>query len=124
MPCNLSGDGPITKSGAKGTLAGPRAPEARTATEIDPAERDPHLNGWGLLLVPSYFYRQRPITLADDQLLPEFRLPGRRGPLSAGRFTGVAGPHAGPHPRRAWAGSPALLVFVKALVVQAGLWTR
>ncbi|WP_330435306.1 hypothetical protein OIC43_25725 [Streptomyces sp. NBC_00825] len=35
-----------------------------------PVERDLHLDGRGLLLVPSYFCWRQPITLADDGMRP------------------------------------------------------
>ncbi|MBQ0886261.1 helix-turn-helix transcriptional regulator [Streptomyces sp. RM72] len=40
-----------------------------------PVERDLHLHGRGLLLVPSYFCWQRPISLADDRLRPVLIYP-------------------------------------------------
>ncbi|MFE6104870.1 DUF5937 family protein [Streptomyces laurentii] len=40
-----------------------------------PVERDLHLQGRGLLLVPSYFCWRRPITLADDDLQPVLIYP-------------------------------------------------
>lgn len=40
-----------------------------------PVERELHLQGRGLLLVPSYFCWRRPITLADDQLQPVLIYP-------------------------------------------------
>ncbi|MEE1738716.1 DUF5937 family protein [Streptomyces sp. BE147] len=45
-----------------------------------PVERDLHLHGRGLLLVPSYFCWQRPITLADDQLRPVLIYPVDKTP--------------------------------------------
>ncbi|MGV2915734.1 helix-turn-helix domain-containing protein [Streptomyces alfalfae] len=48
-----------------------------------PVERDLHLNGRGLLLVPSYFCWQRPISLADDQLRPVLIYPVDKSPSSA-----------------------------------------
>ncbi|WP_447034654.1 DUF5937 family protein [Streptomyces sp. DSM 118878] len=35
-----------------------------------PVDRDVHLNGRGLLLVPSYFCHRRPVALLDEQLPP------------------------------------------------------
>ncbi|MFG2502191.1 ArsR/SmtB family transcription factor [Streptomyces sp. NPDC048441] len=35
-----------------------------------PVDRDIHLDGRGLLLVPSYFCRRTPVALLDEQLLP------------------------------------------------------
>ncbi|WP_326766153.1 DUF5937 family protein [Streptomyces sp. NBC_01591] len=40
-----------------------------------PVERDLHLDGRGLLLVPSYFCWRQPITLADDGLRPVLIYP-------------------------------------------------
>ncbi|MEU8705969.1 metalloregulator ArsR/SmtB family transcription factor [Streptomyces sp. NPDC048565] len=40
-----------------------------------PVERDMHLNGRGLLLVPSYFCWRMPVTLVDDALLPMLVYP-------------------------------------------------
>ncbi|MFE5565030.1 DUF5937 family protein [Amycolatopsis japonica] len=40
-----------------------------------PLERELHLHGRGLLLVPSYFCWQRPVTLADEQLRPVLIYP-------------------------------------------------
>ncbi|MBD0707292.1 MULTISPECIES: ArsR/SmtB family transcription factor [unclassified Streptomyces] len=40
-----------------------------------PVERDLHLRGRGLLLVPSYFCWRRPIALADDDLQPVLIYP-------------------------------------------------
>lgn len=44
--------------------------------EVDyPVPRELHLNGRGLLLVPSYFCWRRPITLVDESLLPVLVYP-------------------------------------------------
>ncbi|MEU7021738.1 DUF5937 family protein [Streptomyces sp. NPDC046203] len=40
-----------------------------------PVERDLHLRGRGLLLVPSYFCWRRPVTMADDELRPVLLYP-------------------------------------------------
>lgn len=45
-----------------------------------PVERDLHLQGRGLLLVPSYFCWRRPIALADDQLQPVLIYPVDKTP--------------------------------------------
>ncbi|MEV0321558.1 DUF5937 family protein [Streptomyces sp. NPDC050658] len=42
-----------------------------------PVDRDVHLNGRGLLLVPSYFCRRTPVALLDEQLLPVLVYPAR-----------------------------------------------
>jgi DNA-binding transcriptional ArsR family regulator len=50
-----------------------------------PVERDLHLQGRGLLLVPSYFCWRRPITLADDQMRPTLIYPVDKSPLPPAR---------------------------------------
>ncbi|MFI1676027.1 DUF5937 family protein [Streptomyces sp. NPDC020607] len=45
-----------------------------------PVERDLHLAGRGLLLVPSYFCWRRPITLADSELRPVLIYPVDKTP--------------------------------------------
>ncbi|MFD6436752.1 DUF5937 family protein [Streptomyces venezuelae] len=45
-----------------------------------PIERDLHLEGRGLLLVPSYFCWRRPITLADSELRPVLIYPVDKTP--------------------------------------------
>ncbi|MFF0745373.1 DUF5937 family protein [Streptomyces sp. NPDC004111] len=42
-----------------------------------PVERDVHLAGRGLLLVPSYFCRDRPVALLDETLWPVLVYPAR-----------------------------------------------
>ncbi|WP_419994106.1 winged helix-turn-helix domain-containing protein [Streptomyces boninensis] len=42
-----------------------------------PVERDLHLRGRGLLLVPSYFCRRTPVVLADEELPPVLVYPAR-----------------------------------------------
>ncbi|MEU5959530.1 DUF5937 family protein [Streptomyces sp. NPDC047525] len=42
-----------------------------------PVDRDVHLGGRGLLLVPSYFCRRTPVALLDEQLLPVLVYPAR-----------------------------------------------
>ncbi|MGV2916352.1 DUF5937 family protein [Streptomyces alfalfae] len=54
--------------------------EAPVLTVDYPVERDLHLHGRGLLLVPSYFCWRRPITLADDQLRPVLIYPVDKTP--------------------------------------------
>lgn len=57
--------------------------------EVDfPVERDLHLQGRGLLLVPSYFCWRRPTALADPELPPVLVYPAARNPL------GIAHPAA------------------------------
>ncbi|MEU8887915.1 helix-turn-helix domain-containing protein [Streptomyces sp. NPDC048442] len=52
-----------------------------------PVERDLHLHGRGLLLVPSYFCWRRPISLADDQLRPVLVYPVDKSPLPSAAST-------------------------------------
>ncbi|WP_245238468.1 winged helix-turn-helix domain-containing protein [Streptomyces sp. MZ04] len=40
-----------------------------------PVDREVHLGGRGLLLVPSYFCRRTPVALLDDRLLPVLVYP-------------------------------------------------
>lgn len=60
-----------------------------------PTERDMHLRGRGLLLIPSYFCRRTPVALADPALPPTLvypaRAPGRPGETAGGtpHATGV-----------------------------------
>ncbi|MFM9370701.1 ArsR/SmtB family transcription factor [Streptomyces sp. Da 82-17] len=42
-----------------------------------PVDRDVHLQGRGLLLVPSYFCRRTPVALLNDELLPVLVYPAR-----------------------------------------------
>ncbi|MEV0116807.1 winged helix-turn-helix domain-containing protein [Streptomyces sp. NPDC050844] len=42
-----------------------------------PVDREVHLGGRGLLLVPSYFCRRTPVALLDDRLLPVLVYPAR-----------------------------------------------
>ncbi|MEV6008082.1 helix-turn-helix domain-containing protein [Streptomyces sp. NPDC051976] len=59
--------------------------------EVDyPVDRDLHLGGRGLLLVPSYFCWRRPTSLADPDLPPVLVYPIAKDPLEA-----VRGPDAG-----------------------------
>ncbi|MFJ9415814.1 hypothetical protein ACIRPT_16790 [Streptomyces sp. NPDC101227] len=54
--------------------------------EVDyPLERELHLEGRGLVFVPSYFCREDPVALADDALPPVLVYPaaGTRTPLAA-----------------------------------------
>jgi DNA-binding transcriptional ArsR family regulator len=56
-----------------------------------PADRDLHLDGRGLLLVPSYFCRRLPVALADGSLPPILVYPARppaRVPAGPGGATG------------------------------------
>ncbi|MEX3107598.1 MULTISPECIES: DUF5937 family protein [unclassified Streptomyces] len=52
-----------------------------------PVEHDLHLQGRGLLLVPSYFCWQRPITLADGQLRPVLIYPVDKTPSTPAAST-------------------------------------
>lgn len=61
--------------------------------EVDyPVERDLHLQGRGLLLVPSYFCWRRPITLVDENLRPVLVYPADKAvaPVSAATATELA----------------------------------
>ncbi|MFH8611444.1 DUF5937 family protein [Streptomyces sp. NPDC018029] len=49
-----------------------------------PVDYDLHLQGRGLLLVPSYFCWRRPITLADSELRPVLIYPVDKTPPSSG----------------------------------------
>jgi DNA-binding transcriptional ArsR family regulator len=53
--------------------------ENRVLTVDYPVSRDVHLNGRGLLLVPSAFCWRRPITLADPELPPVLVYPVEHG---------------------------------------------
>ena len=68
-----------------GALLGGLRPWARwnaPVLEVDYAcERDLHLEGRGLLLVPSYFCRRRPTSLADPGLDPVLVYPVEKSPL-------------------------------------------
>ncbi|MEU9211869.1 helix-turn-helix domain-containing protein [Streptomyces sp. NPDC048415] len=56
--------------------------------EVDyPTERDLHLEGRGLLLVPSFFCWRRPTALADPGLDPVLVYPVEKVPLSVARAT-------------------------------------
>lgn len=58
-----------------------------------PADRDLHLDGRGLLLVPSYFCRRLPVALADGSLPPILVYPARapaRVPVGAGGVGGMS----------------------------------
>ncbi|MET8578265.1 winged helix-turn-helix domain-containing protein [Streptomyces sp. NPDC005012] len=53
----------------------------RPVLEVDyPANRDIHLNGRGLLLIPSVFCWRAPVTLIDPTLSPVLVYPVARGP--------------------------------------------
>jgi len=52
------------------------------------AERDVHLAGRGLLIIPSYFCVRAPITLADSELQPVLLYPIRHGATEAGHGEG------------------------------------
>ncbi|MFF0724825.1 helix-turn-helix domain-containing protein [Streptomyces sp. NPDC004134] len=60
-----------------------------------PVDRDLHLDGRGLVLVPSYFCRRLPVALADGALPPILvypaRPPGVRGTGGAERAAGAEG---------------------------------
>lgn len=62
-----------------------------------PIDRDLHLDGRGLVLVPSYFCRQLPVALADGSLPPILVYPARPparhrvGTAGGGAVGGVAG---------------------------------
>ncbi|MFI8872974.1 ArsR/SmtB family transcription factor [Streptomyces sp. NPDC055243] len=58
-----------------GSLRPMAAWQAPVLTVDYPLERDLHLEGRGLLLVPSYFCWKRPITLAEDHLQPVLIYP-------------------------------------------------
>ena len=49
-----------------------------------PTDRELHLNGRGITLIPSYFLWRTPITLADPDLQPVLVYPALRGPAPAG----------------------------------------
>ncbi|MET8468148.1 DUF5937 family protein [Streptomyces sp. NPDC006422] len=70
-----------------------------------PAERDIHLEGRGLLLVPSYFCRRTPVALLDTALWPVLVYPARMPEPEAA---------VGPAPRLA-----PLLGHTRAAVLQA-----
>ncbi|MFE2296169.1 DUF5937 family protein [Streptomyces sp. NPDC059452] len=61
-----------------------------------PVERDLHLQGRGLLLVPSYFCWRRPITLADGQLRPVLIYPVDKTPSKPADSTGSLARMLGP----------------------------
>ncbi|MGY6021785.1 ArsR/SmtB family transcription factor [Streptomyces spinosirectus] len=71
--------------GGTGALLGGLRPWARwqaPVLEVDyPCERDLHLEGRGLLLVPSYFCWRRPTSLADSNLDPVLVYPVAKPPL-------------------------------------------
>jgi DNA-binding transcriptional ArsR family regulator len=70
--------------GGLGPLARWKAP----VLEVDyPTERDLHLEGRGLLLVPSFFCWRRPTALADPGLDPVLVYPVEKAPLSLARAT-------------------------------------
>lgn len=48
-----------------------------------PVERDVHLEGRGLLLVPSYFCRDKPVALQDEALSPVLVYPARPPSIEA-----------------------------------------
>ena len=56
--------------------------------EVDyPVDRDLHLQGRGLLLVPSYFCWRRPTALADPELPPVLVYPVPKVPIDVARAT-------------------------------------
>lgn len=61
--------------------------ESPVLTVDYPVEHDLHLQGRGLLLVPSYFCWQRPITLADGQLRPVLIYPVDKTPSTPAAST-------------------------------------
>ncbi|WP_339152952.1 helix-turn-helix domain-containing protein [Streptomyces sp. F41] len=63
-----------------------------------PVERDLHLAGRGLLLVPSYFCWRRPITLFDAALLPVLVYPVEK-PVEKSVELALAGAGGGPDPK-------------------------
>lgn len=66
------------RNGAEGVLASlkPVASWDYPVLTLDyPVERDLHLNGRGLRLVPSHFCLRRPVALADSVLLPTLVFP-------------------------------------------------
>ncbi|MFG3258355.1 helix-turn-helix domain-containing protein [Streptomyces sp. NPDC048172] len=58
-----------------------------------PVDRDIHLEGRGLLLIPSYFCRARPVALADPALPPTLVYPARSSVPRARPLTELGGAH-------------------------------
>ena len=81
--------------GVEGMLAG-FAPTLRwrpPVLECDyPLERDLHLNGRGLLLIPAFFCLRRPVTLADSGLRPVLVYPIDHGIAPAAEEPGGVRP--------------------------------
>ncbi|MFF4273396.1 hypothetical protein [Streptomyces sp. NPDC001536] len=55
-----------------------------------PTECDIHLNGRGLLLIPSYFCRNTPVSLADPDLPPVLLYPLHHSPAAIQQAVGHA----------------------------------
>ncbi|SDK60420.1 ArsR/SmtB family transcription factor [Streptomyces indicus] len=85
----------LLDGGTEGMLAGLR-PALRwnpPVLETDyPMEHDIHLDGRGLLLVPSYFCARRPVTLVDEGLEPVLVYPVRRAGTGTARPAEGRGP--------------------------------
>jgi DNA-binding transcriptional ArsR family regulator len=82
----------LMEGGTQALLNGlrPMAEWKAPVLEVDyPVDRDLHLGGRGLLLVPSYFCWRRPTGLADPDLPPVLVYPIAKDPLDA-----VSGPDA------------------------------
>jgi DNA-binding transcriptional ArsR family regulator len=74
-----------------------------------PVEKDIHLYGRGLLLIPSYFCRHTPVALADPSLPPTLVYPAR---MTVAATTSPPGDTAGAHLAR-------LLGHTRAAVLQS-----
>lgn len=88
-------------AGTEGMLSGlgPTIHWRPPVLEVDPYpdHRDVHLDGRGLLLIPSHFCWHTPIALADPGLPPVLlyplhHLPARRSPTGAPSLGGLLGP--------------------------------
>ncbi|MGD1221897.1 ArsR/SmtB family transcription factor [Streptomyces krungchingensis] len=80
----------LLDGGTQALLAGmtPLARWRAPVLEVDyPTERDLHLEGRGLLLVPSYFCWRRPTALADPGLDPVLVYPVAKAPLTVATTT-------------------------------------
>jgi len=78
----------VAASGAEGLLASLRPGSRWRAGELQvnyPFEQEMHLDGRGLLLVPSYFCWRDPVTLLDPELPPVLVYPAERPLGNAGR---------------------------------------